>query len=214
MMKLYGYWRSTAAFRVRIALFYKGLDFESIAVHLVKDGGEQHSESYAALNPNELVPTLVDGDLKLHQSLAIIDYLEEKYPEKSLYPDSLADKATVKAMAMDIACEVHPLNNLRVQQYLSQTVAVKDSVKTNWVHHWMHQGFASLEKQLEKVSGQYCFGNQITVVDICLVAQIYNAERFNVDLSAYPLINKVVENCRKHSAFIAASPENQPDAVN
>jgi len=216
-MKLYGYWRSTAAYRVRIALHLKGIEFESVSVHLVKNGGEQHQSDYTAINPNHLVPTLVDGDFSLNQSLAIIDYLEANHLEAtksglSLYPDDIQTRAKVQALALDIACEIHPLNNLRVQQYLANDLSLTNEAKNAWIDHWMTIGFNAIEKQLVRTAGCYCFKDQITVADICLVAQVYNANRFNVDMSAYPYINRVVDNCNKLEAFQLALPENQTDA--
>ncbi|KGJ93154.1 maleylacetoacetate isomerase [Colwellia psychrerythraea] len=211
-MKLYGYWRSTAAYRVRIAMHLKGIAFESISVHLVKNGGEQHDSAYSKLNPNHLVPTLVDGDFSLNQSLAIIDYLEQVTSESALYPTEAKSRAKVKALALDIACEIHPLNNLRVQQYLTNSLTITDEAKQLWVEYWMNVGFTSIEKQLTSSAGKYCFADTVTVADICLVAQVYNAHRFNVDMSAYPLINQIVKNCNELPAFIKALPENQSDA--
>ena len=212
-MKLYGYWRSSAAYRVRIAMYLKGLDFESISVHLVKNGGEQHQENYVALNPNHLVPTLVDGDLILNQSIAIIDYLDSRYPDVALYPSNIALKAKVQALALDISCEMHPINNLRVQQYLTKVVNIDEQAKMAWIHHWMVIGFAGVEAQLTKTSGQFCFADKITMADICLVPQVYNANRFGVDMTPYPNIGRVVEHCQTLSAFEQALPENQADAV-
>lgn len=211
-MKLYGYWRSSAAYRVRIVMHLKGLVFDSIPVHLVKDGGQQHQDTYTDLNPTHLVPTYVDEDVTLNQSLAIIDYLEEKYSEVTVYPNDAVLNAKVKAMALDVACEIHPVNNLRVQQYLTNTLSVTEQDKLAWSHHWMSLGFAAIEKQLETSSGSFCFGNDVTMADICLVPQVYNANRFNVDMSAFPHITRVVNNCNKLPAFIAALPENQADA--
>jgi maleylpyruvate isomerase len=211
-MKLYGYWRSSAAYRVRIALHLKNLEFQLVSVHLVNNGGEQHSAAYAELNPNQLVPTLVDGDIKLHQSMAIINYLDARYPDLPLYPENIVDKAMVQAMAFDVACEIHPLNNLRVQQYLSNTLTVSEQQKTQWTHHWMALGFNALELQLAQYSGTYCFGDEITVADICLIPQVYNALRFKLDMSPYPNILRVVAKCNEHPAFIAALPERQADA--
>ena len=211
-MKLYGYWRSTAAYRVRIALNLKEVKFESISVHLVKGGGEQHGNHYSKLNPTHLVPTLVDGDFSLNQSLAIIDYLEQIKPEHSLYPSDVRAKAKVQALSLDIACEIHPLNNLRVQQYLSHSLKAADDAKQAWLEHWMTIGFTAIEIQLEASAGQFCFADKVSVADICLVAQVYNANRFNVDMSAFPLITSVVANCNKLPAFIKALPENQSDA--
>ena len=212
-MELYGYWRSSAAYRVRIAMHLKGITFKSIPVHLVKDGGEQHQDDYVALNPNHLVPTLVDGDLTLNQSVAIIDYLDKKYPNVALYPTDIESRAIVQAMALDIACEVHPINNLRIQQYLTNKLSVDDKQKQAWVNDWISSGFTAFEQQLAKHSGKYCFQDSITIADLCLIPQVYNANRFGIDMSRYPNINKVVENCLAHPAFVAALPENQEDAV-
>ncbi|MCZ4336673.1 maleylacetoacetate isomerase [Shewanella colwelliana] len=216
-MKLYGYWRSSAAYRVRIALNLKGLDAELISVHLVKGGGEQHSESYAALNPQELVPTFVDSDqdgnaFVLTQSMAIVEYLDEQYPQAPLLPSTTQAKASVRALALSIACEIHPLNNLRVLQYLSDTLKVSDEAKNQWYHHWIAQGFSALEKQLTQCAGRYCFGDCVTVADLCLIPQLYNAKRFNVDLTPYPTICRVWDNCHQLDAFINAAPEQQADA--
>jgi len=213
IMKLYGYWRSTAAYRVRIALHLKGIDFDTVSVHLVKNGGEQHHDNYVALNPNHLVPTLVDDDFSLNQSLAIIDYLEVAKPGLSLYPDEVKARAKVQALALDIACEIHPLNNLRVQQYLGNDLSLSTEAKSAWIDHWMSIGFSAIEKQLVQTAGCYCFKDQISIADICLVAQVYNADRFNVDMSAFPYIKRVVDNCNKLEAFQLALPENQTDAV-
>lgn len=211
-MKLYGYWRSSAAYRVRIALHLKGLAFESIPVHLVKDGGEQHKTAYTELNPTHLVPTLVDENAILHQSIAIIEYLDEKHPSVALYPKDIVAKAKVKALALDIACEMHPVNNLRVQQYLVKNLLLQESDKLTWSHHWMNLGFVAVEQQLTLSAGKYCFGDNITMADICLVPQVYNANRFNLDMSKFPHICRVAKNCQQHAAFIAALPENQADA--
>lgn len=212
-MKLYGYWRSSAAYRCRIAMHLKGIEFDSVPVHLVKDGGEQHSADYVELNPTHLVPTLVDGDFTLNQSLAIIDYLEEHFPDVSLLPEDLKQKALVKAFAYDVACEIHPVNNLRVQQYVVKELGADDQQKMAWVHHWMDKGFAALETKLAKSMGKYCFGDSITLADICLVPQVYNAVRFGIAMDKYPNIAQVVERCNQHQAFIDALPENQSDAT-
>ena len=211
-MKLYGYWRSSAAYRVRIAMHLKGLTFESVPVHLVKDGGEQHKKAYTELNPTHLVPTLIDDDVILHQSIAIVEYLDDKYPSVAIYPENIVAKAKVKALALDVACEMHPVNNLRVQQYLVNHFSLPESDKLIWSHHWMNVGFLAVEQQLKVNSGKYCFGDIITMADICLVPQVYNAYRFNLDMSEFPNICRVAENCNLHAAFIAALPENQADA--
>ena len=179
-MKLYSYFRSSAAFRVRIALNLKGLSYDTQAVHLLKQGGEQHSAEYAAINPSELVPTLLDQQYVLTQSLSILEYLEEAYPKTALLPQNLQQRAQIRAFAQYIACEIHPLNNLRVLQYLEQTLAVSNSEKTAWYQHWIKLGFHSLEQQLQQSNGQYCFGEQPTFADCCLIPQVYNAKRFNI----------------------------------
>ena len=211
-MKLYGYWRSSAAYRVRIVMHLKMLDFESISVHLVKNGGQQHQDDYIAINPSHLVPTLVDGDLVLNQSLAIIDYLDNCYPEVALYPSDVKLRAKVQALSLDIACEIHPINNLRVLQYLTNQLSLDDKVKLTWLHHWMTTGFTNLEAQLVKTSGLYCFGDKVTMADVCLIPQCYNAKRFGVNMSHYPNICRIVNNCQLLTAFDKALPENQKDA--
>jgi len=211
-MKLYGYWRSSAAYRVRIALNLKEIEFESISVHLVKNGGEQHAEEYVELNPTHLVPTLVDGDIKLNQSLAIIDYLDAKYSQNLLYPAAIEEKAVVQALTLDIACEIHPVNNLRVQQYLVNTLNASEEQKLQWSHHWMATGFAAVEKKLAKSAGKYCFGDTVTIADLTLIPQVYNARRFKLNMTPYPIISKVFNNCEQLPAFIKARPENQSDA--
>ncbi|WP_202983627.1 maleylacetoacetate isomerase [Ferrimonas lipolytica] len=212
-MKLYGYWRSSAAYRVRIACHHKGLAFENISVNLVKGGGEQFLPGYSVLNPNKLVPTLVDGDRILNQSLAIIEYLDEAYPEKPLLPERAFDRAQVRALANNIAADCHPLNNLRVLKYLGNELGQEQEAKTRWYHHWVTQAFDGLELQLEHSAGLFCFGDQVTTADLCLVPQVYNAERFNVPMGQYPRIRGIVERCRALPAFELAQPELQPDAV-
>lgn len=216
-MKLYGYWRSSAAYRVRIALNLKGISAEQLSVHLVRDGGEQHKAAYSALNPLELVPTLtLDDELDadaLSQSLAIIEYLDEIHPQSPLLPASALERAQVRAMALTVACEIHPLNNLRVLQYLTQTLGVDEAAKNTWYHHWVASGFAALETLLVRHSGRYCFGDTVTLADLCLVPQVYNAMRFNVDLTPYPNIMRVWTECNQLEAFADAAPERQADAV-
>ncbi|MBT1442962.1 maleylacetoacetate isomerase [Shewanella sp. JM162201] len=213
-MKLYGYWRSSAAYRIRIALNLKGIEAEHQSVHLVKNGGEQHGRDYIALNPQHLVPTLVlDDGTALTQSLAILEYLEERGEGMALLPTDALGKAQVRAMCLAIACEIHPLNNLRVLQYLSGDMALDDKVKNDWYHHWIHEGFKALERMLVKHSGRFCFGDTVTLADACLVPQVYNARRFNVPLDNYPNIVRISDYCNSLPAFVAALPENQPDAV-
>jgi maleylacetoacetate isomerase len=211
-MKLYGYWRSSAAYRVRIALNLKQLSFDNVPVHLVKEGGQQHSDAYKALNPAELVPTFTDGDVSLNQSLAIIEYLEEMYPEPALLPEDVAKKAQVRGLALDIACEIHPLNNLRVLQYLTGPLALNETQKLAWINHWLATGFAALEQRLARSAGPFCVGDTVTMADLCLVPQVYNALRFAHDMTAYPLISRIHHNCQQLAAFALAAPEQQPDA--
>lgn len=210
-MKLYSYWRSTAAYRVRIALNIKQLDCDVVPVHLVKDGGEHFKEEYRRLNPQGLVPTFVtnEGDV-ITQSFAIIDYLDGAFPDYSLYPQNPVQKAQAKAMALSVACDIHPLNNLRVLKYLKGEDWQQGKVD-KWYAHWIHEGFSAIELQLRKSAGKFCFGDEITVADIFLVAQVYNANRFKVSLDDYPLIMKINDNCLEQPAFIAAMPENQID---
>lgn len=214
-MKLYGYWRSSAAYRVRIALNLKGVAYEQESIHLVKDGGQQFSDDYTAMNPAQLVPTLVDGELSLNQSMAILDYIEHKFPQQPLLPTDIAERAQVLALANDIACDIHPLNNLRVLKYLTGELGVSDDQKTEWYHHWLHKGFAPLETQAKKYgsTGKFLFGDKLTLADVVLIPQIYNALRFKLDMSNYPLLNSIWEHCNSLDAFNNALPENQPDAT-
>lgn len=213
MLTLYGYWRSSAAYRVRIALNLKQLEYRSLPVHLVKDGGQQHAKHYHALNPAELVPTLVDGDLVLNQSMAILQYLDDLYPQHPLLPEDKVAKAKVLAFTLDIACEMHPLNNLRVLHYLKGPLAHSQEETDAWYRHWMTLGFNALEQRLETYAGDYCFGNEISMADLVLVPQVYNAHRYQLDMTAYPKAQSIYENCLKLDAFHKASPEQQADAI-
>ncbi|MFQ3237210.1 MAG: maleylacetoacetate isomerase [Paraglaciecola sp.] len=215
-MKLYGYWRSSASYRVRIALNVKQVAYEYIPVHLVNDGGQQHHADYQRLNPSELVPTLVDedSDIILNQSLAIIEYLDESYEGgEQLIPQHRQLRARVRTIACDIACDIQPLGNLRVMQYLANEMDSTAQHQAKWAKHWIEVGLASVEKRLENTAGDYCFGFDLTLADVCLVPQVYNALRFEVDMAKYPLSKKIAENCNKLEAFIQAKPENQIDAV-
>ncbi len=214
---LYGYWRSSAAYRVRIALNLKQLSYQSKSVHLVRNGGEQHDPEYRQLNPSELVPVLVDGEVQLNQSLAIIQYLDDRYPNHLLIPQKTPLRYQALAMAQDIAMEIHPLNNLRVLQYLEQKLSCEQQDKVDWIQHWVHQGFSAFEEKLEKhrkAHGDtiYSLSDSPCIVDICLMPQVYNALRFEVEMSPYPLIKAIVEVCNQLPAFIDAMPENQEDA--
>ncbi|MCL2913187.1 maleylacetoacetate isomerase [Shewanella corallii] len=213
-MTLYGYWRSSAAYRVRIALNLKGIEVEHKSVHLVKDGGQQHHADFISLNPQQLVPALVldDGEV-LTQSMAMLEYLEDTYPEVPLLPSDTLAKAKVRALANAIACDVHPLNNLRVLQYLKDEAGLDDTAKDAWYQHWIVTGFNAYEAMLRDTAGEFSFGDSPTLADICLVPQVYNARRFKVPLGNYPHIVRIVENCNRLAAFADAAPENQADAV-
>lgn len=213
-MQLYSYFRSSAAYRVRIALNLKGLPYDYKAVHLLKDGGQQLSESYRALNPTALVPTLVDGETAIGQSLAIIEYLDETHPETPLLPGSAVDRARIRAIALSIACDIHPLNNLRVLKYLKHTVKAEEEVKNEWYVHWVQTGLAAVESMLANSpqTGRFCHGDTPTLADLCLVPQVFNARRFGCDLSAFPTILRIDEACAALPAFQQAAPESQPDA--
>lgn len=213
-LRLYGYWRSSAAYRVRIALNLKGLSYDSVPVHLVREGGEQHSDAFRQINPQELVPVLLDGSRVLRQSLAIIEYLEETWPDPPLLPATARDRARVRAIAQLIACDIHPLNNLRVLQFFEQTWNVPQPERDLWVRRWIGEGFAALEQLLleSPSTGEFCEGDTPTLADCCLVPQVYNAHRFGVDLAPYPSIRRIHAACEALPAFDAARPENQPDA--
>ncbi|EEY98195.1 maleylacetoacetate isomerase/glutathione S-transferase [Vibrio sp. RC586] len=209
---LYGYWRSSAAYRVRIALNIKQLNYESRAVHLNKDGGQQHNADFHRLNPSELIPVLIDGELCLNQSLAIIEYLDEIYPEPRLIPEQGVERYQIKALALDIAADIHPINNLRILQYLSAEFSASDDEKNRWYRHWIDKGFRSLEEKVSQTAGKFSVGDRLSLVDVCLVPQVYNAERFHMDMSRYPTLQRVTETLRALPAFAKAAPENQPDA--
>ena len=211
-MQLYNYFRSSASYRVRIALALKGLDYDYRAVHLVKN--EQFSESYAAVSASRLVPTLVDGDLVLTQSLAIIEYLDETHPEPALLPKGAAERARVRALAYDIACEIHPLNNLRVLRYLVHDLKLSEDDKNRWYRHWVETGLETLERQLEDPrSGRFCHGDTPTLADITLVPQIFNAQRLDCRLDHVPAVMRVFDACMKLPAFDATQPSKCPDAA-
>lgn len=211
-MQLYGYWRSSASYRVRIALHLKALDFEYKAVHLIKDGGEQKSVEYGRLNPAQLVPTLVDGDLQLNQSLAIIEYLDS-LAEPRLVPEDPKQAAIVRMLAYDMACDLQPIANLRVLQYVSGTLGAGDEGRNAWITHWVERAFTAFERRLEKYAGTYCVGDEVTLADVCLIPQVYNAQRFGVDLTPYPTLTAVHERLQLLPAIVESRPEVQPDAV-
>ncbi|WP_324734010.1 maleylacetoacetate isomerase [Pseudomonas paeninsulae] len=212
MLTLYSYWRSTAAYRVRIALNLKGLAYQQVPVHLVRDGGEQHSAEYRALNPQELVPLLVDGEARIAQSLAILEYLDEVYPVPALLPADPAPRAQVRALALHIACDIHPLNNLRVLQYLSGPLGVADQAKDAWYRHWVGLGLAAVEQGLAVFEGRLSLDQRPGYLEACLLPQLYNARRFNCELDAFPRILAMAARCESLEAFKQAAPEVQADA--
>ena len=195
---LYSYWRSSCSWRVRIALALKGIEYDIKEIHLLRDGGEQNKQDYIEVNPFRGVPTFVQGDFSISQSLAIIEYLEEKYPETyNLLPKSPEARAQVRKLALAVACDIQPLQNLKV------LIEVGEANKMAWGKKWIAQGLAALEKYLEKTAGVYSFGDNITLADLCLVPQVYNANRFGVDMSQFPIISRVNDELIKHEAFSA-----------
>jgi len=212
---LYTYYRSTAAYRVRIALNLKQLDYTPHFIHLGRDGGEQRSQAYRNINQQGLVPTLIDGDTTITQSLAIIEYLNERHPNNPLLPDSLTLHAQVRSLAQQICCDIHPLNNLRVLNYLRTEMKQDEQARHQWYQHWISEGLMAIEQQLTTSTGKYksrcCFGNTPTIADLCLIPQLYNARRFNCDIHHYPTLLKIEEHCMALSAFQQASPKQQPD---
>lgn len=213
-MKLYTYFRSSTAYRVRIALNLKGLAYEAVPVHLLTHGGEHLAHDYRALNPSAALPTLVDGDATLTQSMAIIEYLDEVHPEPALLPRDALGRARVRALAQIIGCDTHPLTNLRVLRHLVHEYKFTDEAKTAWYVHWLKEGMAPLEARLAGASdtGRFCHGDTPGLADCCLVPQVYNAERFKLDMAAYPTIARIAAHCAALPAFAAAHPSQQPDS--
>lgn len=214
MLKLYGYWRSSASYRVRIALHLKGLAFEPVPVHLVRDGGEQHTAVYRALNPEGRVPLLVDGDFKLGQSLAIFRYLEEMYPGPALLPAEVKLRARCWQFCEAINADIQPLQNLGPLTYLTQTLGVSEAQKTTWARHWIERGLAALEAETADLSGRsFVFGDTPSFADCCLVPQLYGARRFGADTTRFPRLAALGERLAALPAFAAAHPDLQPDAT-
>lgn len=213
-LTLYGYWRSSAAYRVRIALNLKGLAYATRPVHLLRDGGEQHAAAYRQLNPQEQVPCLIDGERVVTQSVAIIEYLEETRPSPALLPADAAGRARVRALALVVACDMHPLGNLRVLQYLESSFAVDEGARAEWCRHWIASGFAALERMLadSTATGRFCHGDTPGLADACLVPQMYSARRWKLPLEGYPTIMRIVDACQELEAFQRAAPDVQPDA--
>ncbi len=213
-MQLYDYFRSSAAFRVRIALHLKNLTFEQIPIHLLKEEGEQYQPDYLALNPQGFVPMLRDGEHVLTQSLSIIEYLDELYPNPPLLPQLLPARARVRTLSLLIACDIHPLNNLRVLKYLTGHLGHSEAEKNAWYYHWLHLGFKALEQLLVNSpdTGKCCHGDIPTIADVFLVPQYYNAKRFEFPLINFPTIEAIAKHCLSLPAFQHALPENQPNA--
>ena len=211
-MKLYTYFRSSAAFRVRIALNLKSLQYEPQFIHLPK--GEHRAAGFVALNPQSLLPLLDDGAARLNQSLAIIEYLEETHPHPPLLPKDPAGRARVRSLSLLVACEIHPLNNLRVLQHLRRALGQDEAQVTAWYRHWVADGLAKLEAELaaDPRTGKYSHGDSPGMADCCLVPQVFNAKRFDCDLAPYPTVVRVFDACMKLAAFDAAQPAKQPDA--
>lgn len=212
--KLYSFWRSSAAFRVRIALNLKNMGYEIIPIHLSKNGGEQMGEVYSSKNPNRLVPLFEDDQKSIHQSLAIIEYLEEVQPEPALLPKVAIDRAWVRSVAMDITSDIHPINNVRVLRYLIKKLGIDNEAKDEWYQHWVKVGLESIEKQLSNDSrvGRFAYGDQPGLIDICLVPQLFNALSAKVDVEPYPTLMSIFHECMNLPAFIDASWEKQIDA--
>jgi maleylacetoacetate isomerase len=211
-MRLYSYFRSGTSHRVRIALNLKGLAYETVPVHLLK--GEQRQEAYRAVNPQGLVPMLEDGGTRVTQSLAIIEYLERVHPEPPLLPADPVGEARARSLALVVACEMHPLNNLRVLKYLSRTLGLDQAVRDAWSRHWMAEGFAALERRLaaEPETGRFCHGDRPTLADVCLVPQVVSSERWGTDLGPYPTVRRIHDACMELEPFVRAMPASQPDA--
>jgi len=213
-LRLYDYWRSSASYRVRIALNLKGLAYQQVPIRLARDGGEQQQAAFLALNPQGLVPVLQHGERVVRQSLAIIEYLDEVQPSPPLLPGSARDRARVRAMAQLVACDIHPLCNLRVLGYLERELGVGEEARLAWMRHWIASGLAAFEAQVfeHPSTGDYCEGEMPGLADCCLVPQLYNARRHGLDLSPYPNLCRIDANCNALPAFDAARPERQPDA--
>lgn len=211
---LYSYYRSSCSYRVRIALYHKEIDFEYRAIHLVKDGGEQLKQNYLKLNPKGEVPFYVDGEVGIGQSMAILLFLEEKYPQSSLLPKDPLQKAHCLQLCEIINSGIQPIQNLKVLKYLVNELGQEDKVKAKWANHWITEGFIALENFMKDLSGDYSIGSQLSLADCFLVPQVYNANRFKVDIDRFPHIKRVHETCLKLSCFEKADPMNQPDAEN
>ena len=214
--KLYTYWRSSAAYRVRIALNLKGIEYDSVSVSLAPGDAEHRKDEYRALNPQMLVPFFDDGEVAIGQSMAILAHLEETYPDLPLLPADKLARAQVRSFCLSICCDIHPLNNLRVMQYLKGSLEIGDKQFSTWYGHWIHEGYRAAEQFAKEYStaGRFVFGDSATLADVCLIPQSYNAHRFKVPLDDYPTLVSIENSCNEQPAFTAALPEAQPDAPN
>jgi maleylacetoacetate isomerase len=210
-LKLYSYFRSSSAYRVRIALNIKSLPYDTIPIHLLKNGGEQFSAEYAKRNPSKQVPCLIDGNLTLGQSMAILEYLEEEFPHPALLPRVRGERALIRQMCETINSGMQPYQNLSTTLFLTKNLGLSDEQKMQWLNHWLTAGFESLEALLQKYSGDYCFGNSITLADCLLVPQVFSAQRLKVDLTKYEKVLDINKRCLQLTDFIKAGPEKQPD---
>lgn len=213
-LKLYSYWRSSAAYRVRIALQLKQLPHEIIPINLMRDGGDQHRPEFHQVNPQDRIPVLIHGQRIITQSISIMEYLEEYFPDNPIMPSTARERARVRSLAQIIACDIHPLNNLRVLQHLESGLSVPQEERDNWVRKWIGEGFDALEALLGEnpSTGEFCEGDNASIADCCLIPQVYNAKRFGVDMSRYPTIMRINDACLETEEFDHARPEKQPDA--
>ncbi|MDP3795629.1 MAG: maleylacetoacetate isomerase [Polaromonas sp.] len=211
---LHTYFRSSAAYRVRIAMNLKRLPAEHVFIHLNRDGGEQFGKEFLAINPQALVPVLSEEGVQISQSLAIMEYLDEVYPQVPLLPSAPGDRAFVRQLSLGIACDIHPINNLRVLKYLTGSMEISEKKKSEWIAHWITLGLEAIEAQIHQHgrTGTFCFGDTPTMADCCLVPQVFSAQRFNVDLSGCPTLMAIFNTCQALPAFAAAAPSRQPDA--
>jgi maleylacetoacetate isomerase len=213
-VKLYGYFRSSATYRVRIALNLKGIPWQSVLVDLRAPKSAQHTREFRALNPQGLIPVLVDGERTLTQSLAILEYLDETHPQPPLLPRDPAARAAVRALALAVACDIHPLNNLRVLNYLRSPLGHDDAAVNAWYAHWITLGFSALEQEARRLGdGRHLYGDSVSLADVCLVPQMFNARRYNCDVTAYPTLRAICAHLESLPAFAQAAPEVQPDAA-
>ncbi|MCB0414082.1 MAG: maleylacetoacetate isomerase [Bdellovibrionales bacterium] len=211
-LKLYSYWRSSCSYRVRIALYFKGIDFIYMPIHLVKDGGQQHHANYLKINPSKTVPTLMHGEVVINQSMSIFHFLDEMWPEPHLFPLDHYEKAQIMDICEVINSGIQPIQNLGVNQELTQRFNATQEDIASWNKEFITRGFNSIEYRLKDCSKDFCFGNTVTAADMFLIPQVYNALRFEVDMKSYPNIYRINENCLQRSEFIKASPDQQPDA--